>query len=274
MALGILILIALLVPLVLTIREIFKQGWNRKTGFFLVISIAVFAAALILYIDGSELQQNFEHAPKLFLLEDKGTILAGIKETRTESMYSIHYLTKPELDELNTFYQRGNLERIKGNHYKLIILGKQFLLDEITFVDTNVFSAHDVDKILSTSQALQEYVERLLVNTADNDTEGIESVKTEVITQVREETKDRLKLEDDTQLKGMFFATLFMKKLNSYDKNLMMLVLEGMKQRQVIVHKQTVVFTLGEKIPTPILGFFFQPSLSGVADTAGTQASS
>src|SRR3989344_3586684 len=121
MVLGIIILIALLIPVVLIMREMKREGFTKKTTTLLIMSLLVFGAALIVYVDGSNLKQHFENAPKTFLLDNQGALLAGMKELRTETTYNIQYLTQAELDELNQLYKQGNLEKMKGTSDKLFI---------------------------------------------------------------------------------------------------------------------------------------------------------
>lgn len=258
MVLGIIILIALLVPVVLTLREIKREGFTKKTTTILIMGLLVFGAALVIYIDGSNLKQHFENAPKTFLLDSQGTIIAGIKELRTETTYEIKYLTQTELDELNLFYQQGNLEKMKGTNDKLLIFAKEYFdTDEMKFVDSKPFFRNEIDAIFASENAIASYAEALRYKTV-YDTEPSPIVEVEVLVHERlvEEVKKKLLLEDHAQLKGMFFATLLMKKVNEQDEQTLLVVLDALQKEKLMIYKENLVLTVGKRLPQPFVVFF------------------
>src|SRR3989338_8903209 len=231
MVLGIIILIALLIPVVLIIREMKREGFTKKTTTLLIMSLLVFGAALVSYVDGSNLKQHFENAPKTFLLDNQGTLVAGIKELRTETTYTVQYLTQAELDELNLLYLQGSLEKMKGTSDMLLIFAKEYFdTDEMKFVDSKPFFQSEIDGLFESENPIGFYAEALRYKTV-YDTQPSIMVEVEVLVHERlvEEVKKKLLLEDPAQLKGMFFATLLMQKVNTQDENTLLVVLDALQ---------------------------------------------
>ncbi len=258
MVLGIIILIALLVPVVLIIREIKREGFTKKTITVLIISILVFSGTLVLYIDGSRLKQHFENAPKTFLLDNHGTIIAGIQELRTETTYEIKYLAQAELNELDLFYKQGNLEKMKGTSDKLLIFAKDYLnVEETRFVDSKPFFRSEVDELFASEKAIDYYAEALRYKTV-YDTEPAPIVEVELLVHERlvDEVKKKLLIEDHAQLKGMFFATLLMKKVSENDENMLLVVLDALQKEKAVLYQENLVVTVGKKLPQPLIVFF------------------
>ena len=258
MALGIIILIALLIPVVLVIREMKREGFTKKTTTLLVMGLLVFGVAFMVYVDGSNLKQHFENAPKLFLLDNQGTLVAGIKELRTETTYTIQYLAQAELNELNLLYQQGSLEKMKGTSDTLLIFAKEYFdVDEMKFVDSKPFFRSEIDELFATQDPISFYAEALRYKTV-YDTEPAPLIEVEVLVHERlvEEVKKKLLLEDPAQLKGMFFATLLMQKVNTQDENTLLVVLDALQKEKVMMHKENLVLAVGKRLPQPVVRFF------------------
>ena len=258
MVLGIIILIALLIPVVLIIREMKREGFTKKTTTLLIMSLLVFGAALVSYVDGSNLKQHFENAPKTFLLNNQGTIVAGIKELRTETTYTVQYLTQAELDELNLLYLQGSLEKMKGTSDMLLIFAKEYFdTDEMKFVDSKPFFQSEIDGLFASENPIGFYAEALRYKTV-YDTQPSMMVEVEVLVHERlvEEVKKKLLLEDPAQLKGMFFATLLMQKVNAQDENTLLVVLDALQKEKVMMHKENLVLAVGKRLPQPVVRFF------------------
>src|SRR3989344_9525509 len=94
-----------------------------------------------LFTDINELQEQFPKARKLILLNDNG-IRSGFETAIINSKTVVSFVSETHLAELQQQFASGDLDAMKGNYFKVIIIEASAFDDPIVLFDEVELTSH------------------------------------------------------------------------------------------------------------------------------------
>jgi hypothetical protein len=140
--------------------KIIKSVLKALSLVVLVGVILIAAASFFIYKDAADFRQNWQDSDKLVLLEYNGDIEAAIQTTFTGDEPLL--FDDDGLAEINTAYTNGELDKVKGDNYKILIIKLEPMLAEIESEGIPMggsigsISKEDAGAIITADDALDE----------------------------------------------------------------------------------------------------------------------
>ena len=215
---------------------VFRFIKNTVKSILLLLAILFFvsvAGGILIYADANDFRQNFPAIPSLYLLEKDGRVVAGFYGAFSET--SQPFLTKKDrLSEYQAYYEEEELDKIKGDYYKIFIF-KSESFDYITEVQTEgeVLSRETIFDLLSSDTPVNDYL-----------------ILKEMPLDQRSNLLNQLKLEDKSQFKALLFVLLFSKSL---DEKGPLFTFTEFKQGNVVIYPESAITSLIKEIPLSLL---------------------
>jgi len=252
---GIGILVAITVGMIL-LRMFFKTAFKIVSIIWFVMFLAGLAFGILIYVDVGNMKESCPENSPVFLAEDEGTILTGMKltlegdqEMTTQDMFIT------DIDKFQEEYENDFENLLETEYCKIVLididifqnfsdieLSSDFLIPPKIIVDI-IKSDSPVD-VLADYQA---------------DEEGLSaSEKAEFEDQIGDE------IGTPVQLKGFLFAALVGTALNQEGPGFM---IKNMNNGNIRVKKETLLFKFAKFLPYSM----FEDTLNNMIPTEGEQ---
>jgi hypothetical protein len=247
LSIGSILIFVLVIPIILGIVKMVKEGVTFMSVASLLFSVAIFGFGFMLQLDSSDFQENFETSEKTILLNDNGQITAGfIGVLKPEK--PPQFLSQATIEEYNTYYQRKDFEKLKGNSYKLMIVQRE----AFNFLGYVEFGGEDIDlkdvfPIINSPNPISMYADRIVAA-------GIKS--NDIAPEYKDKAKEQY-LEEITkaiggqgELKGSLFGVLIS---DATKERGPLFLLEAYGNGQMDVYEETFMFKVIAVIPTSVM---------------------
>lgn len=261
--LGYILLIVLLVPIILGIVKIVKDGWSLPAAASLLFSIGALGIGIMLQLDTTDFTNNFESSPKTILLADTDHIAGGFVGVLKPESPPV-FLDQKTLDEYSVYFQRGELEKLRGESYKLIIVKRQAFdaIESISFAGEDI-SKQDAFAIIDAENPLDTYADRVVkaaIQRNDIAPEYSEEAKKQYLGEIQQ------KIGDAGQLRGALFGVMISEATNKQGS---LFLLNSYHNKQVVIHKETFMFKIIKFIPGRILKLVSTKEIPIISDLLG-----
>lgn len=241
------LIIVLLVPIVLGIIKIVKEGFSLPALGGLLFSVIIFGVGVMLQLDTNEFTSNFETSQKTILLEDNGAIIAGFTGVLKENQPPV-FLDQTAIDQYTTYYQRGEFGKLKGDSYKLLIVKRPAFdfVEKVSFAGEDV-SRDDAFTIMHADNAINTYADRVVEAGIARD-----DIAVEFREQAKQQYLDEIQKQigGSGQLKGSLFGVLVSEATSQQGP---LFLLNSYHNKQVIIYEETFMFKVIKQIPSRIL---------------------
>lgn len=241
------LIIVLLIPIVLGIIKIVKEGFSLPALGGLLFSVIIFGVGVMLQLDTNEFTAQFETSPKTILLEDNNEIIAGFTGVLKENQPPV-FLDQTTLDQYTTYFQRDEFEKLKGDSYKLLVVRRPAFefVEKISFGGEDV-SRDDTFTIMHADDALNTYANRVVEAGIARD-----DIAAEFREQAKQQYLDEIQKQvgGSGQLKGSLFGVLVSEATNQQGP---LFLLNSYHNKQVIIYEETFMFKVIKRIPSRIL---------------------
>ncbi|OIO63674.1 hypothetical protein COT48_01385 [Candidatus Woesearchaeota archaeon CG08_land_8_20_14_0_20_47_9] len=151
-----------------------------------ILMIVLVVASVFVILDAAELKKMLPTAKKTVLLDDEGRIVAGFHVTSEPQL-----IGKEALDDLSRAFSEKRYDDMLGESYKLIVINSEVISElkekEIALYDDESFSTAFLRRLINADKPIE-----LLAQETGQSPEQLYVV-----------------LGDDTNLKNMVFARLF-----------------------------------------------------------------
>lgn len=214
-----------------------------------ILIIIIFAGGFFVYNDARDMQKNFETSENLFLFES-ANITSGFQTNPNGEPYLLNI---DDLESVNSYYPE-DLNKIKADNYKLIILNKK-AFDSVESINLNnkTYSKEFAFALLDSETPVDDYFDDILIR------EGIPQEQ-------REKTKQQIKSDfkySNEEFKAQVFASLFQNRLDSEGP---VYLFKQYKSGNAVIYKETAVFKMIRLIPTSFLKSIIQKSTTAVKE--------
>jgi hypothetical protein len=243
----IVIILALFVIGAVIAFKIIKSVVKALSLVFLVAVILIAAVSFFVYKDVADFRQNWQDSDKLILLESDGTIEAAIQ---TALAGDEPVLMKDDvLGIIKTAYATGELEKIKGDNYKIIIMRLEPMLAEIE--SEKILLGNSKDSISKADAAGIIKSDNALLEIGKISAEQGKSIEPE-------------KNSDSSQAKSAVFALLIKQLAEEKGSKFGVYLLRGYKADNIIIYPETALFRLIKFLPD-----FIIDKISGISQKEG-----
>ncbi len=220
MELGTIIIIVILVAIFAIFLKLFKKIMKALAFTILIFAVFNLVFGYLLYKDIEDLKENFGTAPKLFVYDNNGSITAGaIIKNESE----VTFITQEEQEEYTKLYGENNLEEIRGDNYKLLIIKEGFIQEELDIEDGPTLTKKEVIEII----------------TSENSIETFQSI-----------VGEEFVFEDDAELRDQVFM---MSVGSALDEGGSIYLIQQYKEDNVIIYKKTPAFIVMKFAPNFLL---------------------
>ncbi len=246
MALGTgIILIIVLIGAALAVSLMFKLAKKIATWALFFIVILVVAATVFginIVSEISELGEKLPKAQNTVLLKDDSQLLAGFTGKLLNTDTPLSYLNKDQLAIYQNYYQQENLEKIKDNSFKVII------------IDLSAFNGSDTFDISGQTVKIKEIIEHIRNPDAYDGVLSSLIQKQELpdTPQLRNLLKNNFKqvnVSTDADMRAYLSVLLLGASMN---KNQLFLI-KGFKNNTIIVYPETLTFKVAKMVPESTL---------------------
>lgn len=261
--LGYILLIVLLIPIIVGVVKIVKEGWSLPAAGSLLFSIVALGVGIMLQLDTTDFTNNFESSPKTILLADMDRItggFVGVLKPESPPMF----LDQKTLDEYTVYYQRGELEKLKRDSYKLIIVKRPAFdaIESVSFAGEDI-SREDVFAIMDAEDPLDTYADRIVEAAIQ---------RSDIVPEYREEAKKQYlgeiqqKIGDRGQLRSSLFGVMISEATTKLGP---LFLLNSYHTKEAIIHKETFMFKIIKLIPSRILKFASKKDIPIISSLLG-----
>lgn len=224
----------------------FKLLKSIAKAMFLVSLVGLILIGLLsffLYQDAMDLKENWPDSQKLLLLDMDGEIIAGVQATFTAEAEP-KMLDESELGTVQTSYAADDLESVKADNYKIIIMKFEPMIAEIEagsleLRDTQL-SKTEAERVLRADNALEEFTNIII------DKEGLEK-RDEIINSIGEE------LGSSAKVKALMFGLLFQQLSEEKGAETGLYIFEEYKGGNIIIYPETAIFKFMKYVPQFVL---------------------
>lgn len=237
----IVILIMVLIGAALAVSLIFKLAKKIATWALFLIVIIVVAATIFginIVSEISDLSENLPKAQNMVLLKDDNQLLTGFAGKLLSADVALSYITKDQLAVFQNYYRQENLNRIKSDSFKVII------------IDISAFNESDMLDLGGEKVPTQE----ILGHIKDSDTYN--SVLSSLIKkqglpdtlQLRNVLKNNFKqanVSTDADLRAFLFVQL----LSASMKKNQFFLIKGFKSGSIFIYPETLTFKVAKMVP-------------------------
>ncbi|MDO8642401.1 MAG: hypothetical protein Q7R76_02300 [Candidatus Woesearchaeota archaeon] len=241
------LIVILIIPIVLGIIKIVREGLTLPAVAGLLFSVMMFGVGIMLQLDTTDFTNKFETSPKTILLDDNNAIIAGFTGVLKEGQPPI-FLDQATLDQYTQDYQRGELNAMKKESYKLFIVKRQALgfIEKISFAGEDV-SRDDAFTIMNAPDAVDMYADRVVeagVQREDIAPEFREEAKKQYLDEIQKQ------IGGSGQIKGALFGALVSEATTQQGP---LFLLNSYHNKQVVIYEETFMFKVIKIIPNRIL---------------------
>jgi hypothetical protein len=232
--------IVIIVGLIYLFFHVAKKTIKWALIIFLILTIATTFFGVNVIQDVEELTNKFPTSQKLFILKDGSTLYTGFTGTFTDATDVVSFLDAAEIDELQTAYNTRNFEKMRGNHFKLILFDMTSFehLDIVTSGDRTFLVSEMLDNIRA-ANTLDRAVDDLRSESNLPDTPEIDVF-------LRNSLKEQIAVETDEDARAYSFVQLFSAAL--IDDPLF--IVNTFKSGDIIIYPETITFKLAKFVPT------------------------
>lgn len=215
--------------LMIIFRIFFKPAFKVVSIIWFVFFLATVAFGILAYADIKDMQERCPEMPPVFLLEDGGSILAGINMKIEEGNGGLSGddVFISDLSRFQQAYDNDDFSAItEKEHCKAAVFRLQTFefIESINLTEGISISKSTIWDVLRSDSPVQELAE-------DNvEVEGIESV--------------------ETQIKGFIFATMFAKALEQKGASF---ATSNLKNGNIKVYKETITFKVLKHAPVSLM---------------------
>ncbi len=238
--LGIIIVVIMTVAMIL-VRVFFKNLFRIISIIWLIMFVVMVVFGLLIYADAVEMKEKMAEMPSLFLLQQDGRIRAGFSVMGEE----------PELIEKPRSFQQSyndqEYDSILGSTYYKVFIFDFSIFNDTETLDIDEFSipietVSDIIRANSSNDVFTEYI------MGDGNAVGMNFDE----------------IGTDANLRNILFVTLFGKKVEEKGPAFL---LEGIKQEEIEVQKESIIFKTIKYFPSSIL----QKAMEKVAKIQGVE---
>ena len=199
-------------------------------GVILIASVSFFV-----YKDAADFRQNWQDSDKLVLLEYNGDIEAAIQTTFTGDEPLL--FDDDGLAEINTAYINGELDKVKGDNYKIIIIKLEPMLSEIK--SENI--------VMENSKASISKAEAEDIINADNAQDEINKLSAGYGNMgIKEDL-------DNSKVKSIVSALLIKQLAEEKGSKFGVYIIESYKSGDITIYPETAMFRLIKFMPNFII---------------------
>lgn len=237
---------------------IFKLFKSVAKAMFLVSLVGIILVAILsyfLYQDAMDLKENWPDSQKLLLLDVDGGVVAGVQATFTAEVEP-KMLDEDELETVQTSYAAGDLESVKGDNYKIIVMKFDPMISEIKEASVELgeftLSKADAERVLRSEGAVEELTSIII------EREGIEQ-KDEIAKKIDES------LGSDAKVKAFMFGFLFQQLIEEKGTAMGLYLFKEYKKGNIMFYPETAIFRFMKYVP----GFMLDKASGIVKSKAG-----
>lgn len=247
---SILVIIALSLPVIASAITLTRKGFSWSALWSLILSLLLFSLTLAIFFDTQEFSQNFPISSKIVLLEDNQELIAGFTGRLSENETPV-LLTRQQVNEYHLYYEDKELNKIKGNHYKALIISlSAFDLmkpDGTVSVGSDQFTTEFTKDLLRSDQPGFVYANEIIRQGSEENRFGAQSVAV-LRKQIEHEIKQQL--GDDTQIKDAFFGALLAKAIEQQKAGF---ILRGIKRKKILLYEESFLFKIIKLVPEKLI---------------------
>ncbi len=263
LTIGSILIFVLLIPIVLGAIKLFKEGITPMGVASLLFSVLIFGVGFMLQLDTANFQENFADAEKTILLNDNGKITAGfIGVLKPESPPK--FLSQATIEEYNQYFQRGELNKLKGDSFKLMIV-KRPAFDFLGYIEFGGedINLEDVFPIINSADPISIYADRVVAAGIKNN---------DILPEYKDKAKEQYLGEITEQiggageLKGSLFGVLIS---DATKEKGPLFLLEAYGNGHMDVHEETFMFKVIKIIPTSVMKWLSKTNVPFIDDLLG-----
>ncbi len=258
---SLVVLVIFVISTVFGIYKLIKFGITLAALLSVAFSVALLVMGVALYMDVNEFQEKFETAPKLFLLKENRTLLAGFSGRLGTTSEQAELLTAAALADLQADYDANKLDGMRGGNYKL------FFVDLVAFgnitgrimVDDTEYGREEIIQFIHSQAPLDDFTEDLLA-------------RREVQVQQRDAAKKRLlkglreNAPDDTAFRANLFTLLLAQAVKEQGSRFL---LYEFQRDHIRIYPETALFKLVKYIPPRYLSQILQEETTPTSNATG-----
>lgn len=204
-----------------------------------ILAIALFGAVfgLDLFNDVTDLAQNLPTAKKLFLLKDDAQILTGFESSALNAANALSFIDDITIASYQSSYAKKDLDTIRGNYYKLIIVDTKALTFDTIILNGNEFAVADALEVIRAKNSRARAAELIRKKQSLPDTAAINSYVLDVL--------QGSLIKTDADLRAALFAQLIADAV-ARDS---LFVTRGLAADVIVVHPETITFKVIKLLP-------------------------
>lgn len=259
---SLIVLIIFVISTLLGVYKLIKLGVTIAGFISVAISAALLFMGVALYLDVNEFQEKFETAPKLFLLKEGDTLLAGFSGVLGKAGEKPALLSAESLTDLQATYDTKDLASMLGDNYKLFIINITVFnnITEDLLVEDEAYAKDQIVTMIHSPTAMDDFTEDLL-RRKDISAQQHDAVKRQLIAKLQKDAPD------DTAFKGNLFMLLLAQAVKEQGSRF---ILTEFQHGHIRIYPETALFKLVKYTPPRYLSQILRESTAAANMTASS----
>ncbi len=257
---SLIVLIIFVISTLLGVYKLIKLGVTIAGFISVVISAALLLMGVALYLDVNTFQEKFETAPKLFLLKEGDTLLAGFSGVLGKAGEKPALLSAEALVDLQAKYDANDLASILDGNYKLFIINITVFnnITEDLLVEDETYTKGEIVVMMHSSTPMDDFTEDLLQR-KDISAQQHDAVKRQLVAKLQKDSPD------DTAFKGNLFMLLLAQAVKEQGSRF---ILTEFQHGHIRIYPETALFKLVKYTPPRYLSQILRESTAAANMTA------